>query len=108
MALQAAVAERWQKVTGTKVIEGYGLSEASPVLTCNPADARSLRRLDCRFPPQKSDVLMIMRDVGVAVGQPGEIIARGPQVMPGYWKQPSETSNVLRGWMAIHRRHRKK
>ena len=99
MALQAAVAERWQKVTGTKVIEGYGLSEASPVLTCNPAERAKLTSVGLPLPSTEIRCVDDYGDV-VAVGQPGEIIARGPQVMPGYWKQPSETSNVLRdGWL---------
>jgi long-chain acyl-CoA synthetase len=99
MALQAAVAKRWQKITGTKVIEGYGLTEASPVLTCNPAERAKLTSIGLPLP---STEIKCVDDHGraVAVGEPGEIIARGPQVMPGYWKQPGETSNVLRdGWL---------
>jgi long-chain acyl-CoA synthetase len=100
MALQAAVAERWQKTTGTPVIEGYGLSEASPVLTCNPTGRAKPGSIGVPLP---STEIKCVDDQGgvVAIGEPGELVARGPQVMPGYWKQPGETSNVLRdGWLS--------
>jgi long-chain acyl-CoA synthetase len=99
MALQAAVAERWQKITGTQVIEGYGLSEASPVLTCNPAGRAKPGSIGVPLP---STEIKCADDQGgeVAIGEPGELVARGPQVMPGYWRQPGETRNVLRdGWL---------
>jgi long-chain acyl-CoA synthetase len=99
MALQAAVAERWQKITGTPVIEGYGLSEASPVVTCNPTGRAKLGSIGVPIP---STEVKCVDDHGieVALGEPGELIARGPQIMPGYWKQPGETANVLRnGWL---------
>ena len=100
MALQAAVAERWLKTTGTPVIEGYGLTEASPVLTCNPPGRNKPGSIGVPLP---STEIKCVDDQGgvVAIGEPGELIARGPQVMPGYWKQPGETSNVLRnGWLS--------
>jgi long-chain acyl-CoA synthetase len=99
MALQAAVAERWQKITGTPVIEGYGLSEASPVLSCNPTGRAKPGSIGVPIP---STEVKCVDDHGVevAIGEPGELIARGPQIMPGYWKQPGETANVLRnGWL---------
>ena len=99
MALQAAVAERWQKITSTPIIEGYGLSEASPVVTCNPTGRAKLGSIGVPIP---STEVKCVDDQGVevAIGEPGELIARGPQIMPGYWKQPSETANVLRnGWL---------
>ncbi len=99
MALQEAVALRWRKTTGTNVIEGYGLSEASPVLTCNPVGRAKLGSIGVPLP---STELKCVDDQGneVATGEAGEIIARGPQVMPGYWRQPGETRNVLRnGWL---------
>ncbi len=99
MALQAAVAERWQKITGTPVIEGYGLSEASPVLTCNPASRAKLGSVGLPLPSTEIRCVDDHGDV-VAIGEPGQLIARGPQVMPGYWKQPGETKIVLRdGWL---------
>jgi long-chain acyl-CoA synthetase len=99
MALQGAVAVRWRKATGTDVIEGYGLSEASPVLTCNPTGRAKPGSIGVPLP---STEMKCVDDHGyeVAIGQPGEIVARGPQIMPGYWKQPGETGNVLRdGWL---------
>jgi long-chain acyl-CoA synthetase len=99
MALQEAVALRWKKTTGTVVIEGYGLSEASPVLTSNPTERAKIGSIGVPLP---STELKCVDDQGgvVAIGEPGELIARGPQVMPGYWRQPGETSNVLRdGWL---------
>jgi long-chain acyl-CoA synthetase len=99
MALQEAVALRWKKTTGTAVIEGYGLSEASPVLTFNPTERAKIGSIGVPLP---STELKCVDDQGgvVAIGEPGELIARGPQVMPGYWRQPGETENVLRdGWL---------
>jgi len=98
-ALQGAVAVRWRKTTGTDVIEGYGLSETSPVLTCNPVGRAKPGSIGVPLP---STEMKCVDDHGneVAIGQPGEIVARGPQIMPGYWKQPGETGNVLRdGWL---------
>ncbi len=99
MALQESVALRWRKITGTGVAEGYGLSEASPGLTLNPAGGEKLGSIGVPLP---STELKCVDDQGneVAIGEPGEIIARGPQVMRGYWRQPEETSQVLRnGWL---------
>ncbi|MGH6836700.1 MAG: AMP-binding protein [Methylocella sp.] len=99
MALQEAVALRWRKITGTEVTEGYGLTESSPVLTLHPAGREKLGSIGVPLP---STELKCVDDHGneVAIGQPGEIIARGPQIMPGYWRQPGETRNVLRdGWL---------
>jgi long-chain acyl-CoA synthetase len=99
MALQEAVAMRWRKTTGTDVIEGYGLSEASPVLTCNPVGRAKLGSIGVPLP---STAMKCVDDQEneAAIGAPGEIIARGPQVMQGYWKQPEETKQVLRdGWL---------
>jgi long-chain acyl-CoA synthetase len=100
MALQRPVAERWRERTRSKVIEGYGLTEASPVLCCNPLDGRD--RLGTVGLPFPSTEMKLMGDDGqeVAAGKPGELIARGPQVMKGYWNQPEDTAGVLRdGWL---------
>ena len=81
------------------MIEGYGLSEASPVLTCNPVGRAKLGSIGVPLP---STEMKCVDDQGneAAIGEPGEIIARGPQVMQGYWKQPEETKQVLRdGWL---------
>jgi long-chain acyl-CoA synthetase len=99
MALQEIVALRWKKITGSDVVEGYGLSEASPVLTFNPIEHAKLGSVGVPLP---STEVKCVDDQGgvVAIGEPGELIARGPQVMPGYWRQPDETRNVLRdGWL---------
>ncbi len=99
MTLQAAVATRWQEATGSPITEGYGLTEASPVLTVNPVGREKLGTIGVPLP---STEMKCVRDDGseAEIGEPGEIIARGPQVMPGYWRQPSETANALRGgWL---------
>ncbi len=99
MALQEAVARRWAEVTGTPIAEGYGLSESSPVLTCNPFARIKLGTIGVPLP---STEVRIVDDGGheVASGVPGELVARGPQVMAGYWKEPEETEIALRdGWL---------
>ena len=95
MATQKPVAEKWLAVTGCALSEGYGLSETSPTLTCNPSDAD-------RFSgsiglPVPSTWLSIRDDDGneVPLGEPGEICAKGPQVMAGYWNRPDETAKVM-------------
>jgi long-chain acyl-CoA synthetase len=100
MALQTAVAERWTALTGKPVIEGYGLTETSPVLTFNPL-GRS-RPGFIGIPVPSTDVLCVDDTwKPVAPGEAGEIVARGPQVMSGYWNKPDETAKVLNdGWFA--------
>jgi long-chain acyl-CoA synthetase len=95
MAVQRAVAERFYKLTGVPIIEGYGLSETSPVLTCNRAD--NTEYTGTIGVPLPSTEISIRDDEGRAVplGEPGEICARGPQVMPGYWQRPDETARVM-------------
>jgi long-chain acyl-CoA synthetase len=95
MAVQRAVAERWLKATGCPIVEGYGLSETSPVLTCNTGDSTGFTgTIGFPFP---STEISIRDDAGheVPLGQPGEICARGPQVMAGYWQRPDETAQVM-------------
>lgn len=100
MAMQRPVAERWKEVTGTTIAEGYGLSETSPVLTCNPLDGTA--RIGTIGLPMPSTELKIVKEDGTeaAVDEPGEIWARGPQVMKGYWNRPDETAKVMTedGW----------
>jgi long-chain acyl-CoA synthetase len=94
MAVQKAVAENWFKATGCPIIEGYGLSETSPVLTCNPVDITEWTGT-IGVPVPSTDISI--RDDNnneVPLGQPGEICARGPQVMAGYWQRPEETAAV--------------
>ena len=95
MAVTRAVAENWFKRTGTPIIEGYGLSETSPTLTCNRADNTEYNGTIGL--PVPSTEIVIRDDEGkdVPLGQPGEICARGPQVMSGYWNRPDETAKVM-------------
>ncbi|WP_416866151.1 MAG: AMP-binding protein [Imperialibacter sp.] len=99
MAVQKAVAERWREVTGCPLVEGYGLSETSPVLACNPLDG-SHRNGFIGLPVPSTEIILLDDDgKEVPVGQPGEICAKGPQVMSGYWERPDETANVfVDGW----------
>ena len=95
MAVQRAVAEAWEKRTGCSVAEGYGLSETSPTLTCNPADMDQFS--GSIGLPVPSTWISIRDDDGneVPLGEPGEICAKGPQVMSGYWNRPDETAKVM-------------
>jgi long-chain acyl-CoA synthetase len=95
MATQRPVAEKWLAVTGCTLSEGYGLSETSPTLTCNPADTDKFS--GSIGIPVPSTYISIRDDDGneVPLGQPGEICARGPQVMAGYWNRPDETAAVM-------------
>jgi len=95
MATQKPVAEKWLAVTGCPLSEGYGLSETSPTLTCNPADVDEFS--GSIGIPVPSTYLSIRDDDGneVPLGQPGEICAKGPQVMAGYWNRPDETAKVM-------------
>ncbi|QDM15258.1 long-chain fatty acid--CoA ligase [Tardiphaga sp. vice352] len=95
MAVQRAVAEAWAKRTGCSIAEGYGLSETSPTLTCNPADMDQFS--GSIGLPVPSTWISIRDDDGneVPLGEPGEICAKGPQVMSGYWNRPDETAKVM-------------
>lgn len=98
MAVQDAVAERWQKVTGKPLLEGYGLSETSPVLCCNPLVGK-FKRGTIGIPMPSTEVA-IFDDNGnqLPQGEVGEICARGPQVMSGYWKQDNTGVFYPGGW----------
>ena len=99
-ALQNPVAQHWVRVTGTKIAEGYGLTEASPVVTFNPLSG--MQKPDSIGIPLPGTEVRLVDDEGqpVALGQPGELIVRGPQVMPGYWHRPEETAIAIRdGWL---------
>ncbi len=100
MALQDVVAKRWYEVTGTKVIEGYGLTEASPVVCCNPTDD-SEQRGTVGLPLPNTEVKLLNEEgQEVALGEPGELCCRGPQVMKGYWERPDETAKTIKqGWL---------
>ncbi|MES2964673.1 MAG: AMP-binding protein, partial [Bdellovibrionota bacterium] len=100
MALQRAVAIRWKDVTKTPVIEGYGLTETSPVATCNPTDGTD--RVGTIGLPLPSTLIKMVKDDGsdAAIGEQGEVCIKGPQVMKGYWQRPDETAKVMDadGW----------
>jgi long-chain acyl-CoA synthetase len=95
MAVQEATANSWQRVTGCPVIEGYGLSETSPVATSNRIDTKTFTGT-IGLPISSTDIA-IRDDSGkdVPAGTAGEICIRGPQVMAGYWHRPEETANVM-------------
>ncbi|HET8629388.1 MAG TPA: long-chain fatty acid--CoA ligase [Thermomicrobiales bacterium] len=99
--LPAEVQQEFERLTGARLAEGYGLSEASPVTHCNPLDGRS-RNGTIGLPFPDTEVRLCDPATGVPVppGQPGELVVRGPQVMKGYWRRPDETAEVLRdGWL---------
>ena len=95
MAVQQTVNDKWKAATGTNIIEGYGLSETSPVATCNRSDMDQFTG-NIGLPVPSTDVA-ILDDDGkpVALGERGEIAIRGPQVMAGYWMRPDETANAM-------------
>ena len=95
MAVQRPVAEQWKKLTGCPIAEGYGLSETAPTLTCNPATSTAFN--GSIGVPVPSTYVSIRDDDGneVPIGQAGEICAKGPQVMAGYWNRPDETAKVM-------------
>ncbi len=95
MAVQQAVAEKWKKITGVTLTEGYGLTETSPVVTTNPPDAKEFS--GSIGLPVPSTEISIRDDAGneLPLGQAGEICIRGPQVMAGYWQRPEETAKVM-------------
>jgi long-chain acyl-CoA synthetase len=95
MAVQEATAKLWKKVTGCPIVEGYGLSETSPVATSNRVDSEEFS--GTIGVPIPSTEIAIRDDAGhdVAIGEPGEICIRGPQVMAGYWQRADETAKVM-------------
>lgn len=100
MAVQKVVAEKWKEVTGQPLLEGYGLTETSPVLTFNPTNGN--HRIGTIGVPAPSTELKLLDDDGneVAAGERGEICAKGPQVMKGYWQRQEETDEVfINGWL---------
>jgi len=95
MALQKVVAQRWEEVTGCVLVEGYGLSETSPVLSVSPLDGN--HRLGTIGLPFPSTEMRILRDdnTWANIGEKGEICAKGPQIMLGYYNRPDETVKVI-------------
>ncbi len=99
MAVQQVVAEKWQNLTNSPLSEGYGLTETSPVLTSNPLNGNG--RIGSIGMPIPNTDIVLLDDEGkeVAPGEPGELCAKGPQVMKGYWGRPEETENsFIDGW----------
>lgn len=99
MALQKVVAEKWKNITGNEIVEGYGLSETSPLLCCNPINGNY--RMGTIGVPVPGTDIKIVNDEGKEQppGEFGEIWAKGPQVMMGYWQNPEETALVMEnGW----------
>jgi long-chain acyl-CoA synthetase len=101
MAVQREVAARWQQVTGVPIAQGYGLTEASPIVTGNPLDTKEFNgSVGVPFP---STEVAIVDEAGKRLGydEVGEICAKGPQVMAGYWNLPDETAQVFfaGGWL---------
>jgi long-chain acyl-CoA synthetase len=99
-ALQHAVADRWQKITGTRIAEGYGLTESSPVVCFNPITGT--QKPDSIGIPVPGTAVRLVNDAGqpVGLGEAGELVVQGPQVMQGYWNRPAETAQTIRdGWL---------
>ena len=102
MALQNAVADKFKSVTGCTVIEGYGMTESSPVATINPLDG-SHKQGTIGMPIPNTQLRIVTEDGGLAgIGEIGELHIKGPQVMAGYYNRPEETAKVLTtdGWLA--------
>ncbi|MFP1771599.1 long-chain-fatty-acid--CoA ligase FadD [Lonsdalea quercina] len=100
-SVQKAVAERWEALTGNHLLEGYGLTESSPLVTGNPYDMQQYTG-SVGLPIPSTEVRIVDEKANdVALGEAGELWVRGPQVMKGYWNQPEETAAVLKdGWLA--------
>jgi len=97
MAVQDIVAERWEKLTNSPLLEAYGLSETSPAVTINPVNGTH-RRGSIGLPLPNTEIKLFDDDgKEVLIGQPGEIGIKGPQVMQGYWNRPDETAKCMLG-----------
>ncbi|MDE2401647.1 MAG: AMP-binding protein [Burkholderiales bacterium] len=106
MALQRSIAERWHEVTGNNIVEGYGLTECSPIVTQAPVDINNPGPVfsgSIGVPVPSTEVRMRRDDGSWAdIGEPGELCVRGPQVMKGYWQRPEDTAKTIdsEGWLA--------
>jgi len=101
MAVQKTVNQKWEELTGGPILEGFGLTETSPVLCCNPLGGSGNRTGTIGLPVPSTDVKIIKEDGTDAVaGERGELWGKGPQVMKGYWQRPEESAKVLTddGW----------
>jgi len=95
MATQRPVAEKWRALTGTPIVEGYGLSETSPVATCNVVTMTDFTGTIGLPVPATEIAIRDENGKDLPLGESGEICIRGPQVMAGYWQRPDETANVM-------------
>ncbi len=106
MALHRNIAERWKEVTGNNIVEGYGLTECSPIVTQAPVDINNPGPTftgSIGVPVPSTEVRMRRDDGSWAdIGEPGELCVRGPQVMKGYWQRPESTAEAIdsEGWLA--------
>ncbi|MBR9727090.1 long-chain-fatty-acid--CoA ligase FadD [Shewanella intestini] len=102
MAVQKAVADKWQSTTKTRLLEGYGLTEASPLVTCCPYNLDGYNG-SIGF-PAPSTLIQVRNEEGEVLpqGETGELFAKGPQIMRGYWQRPEETNSIIDkdGWLA--------
>lgn len=100
MALHESTAANWRTVTGTPIVEGYGLTESSPVLSFNPLGG-TVKDGTIGIPVPATDLRCVGDDGSdVAPGEPGEILAKGPQIMQGYWQRDHETrATLVDGWL---------
>ncbi|HSB95863.1 MAG TPA: AMP-binding protein, partial [Spongiibacteraceae bacterium] len=100
MALTTSAAEQWKRITGCDVYEGYGLTEASPVVSINPGGNNQVGTIGLALPETE---IKVVNEDGVEQGlnEPGELCVKGPQVMLGYWQRPDETAKVIDadGWL---------
>ena len=95
MSTQKVVAQRWKALTGQPIVEGYGLSETSPILTVNRPDIAEFTG-GIGYPlPSTIVSLRTSENTAAAFGERGELVVKGPQVMPGYWRRPDETAKVM-------------
>jgi long-chain acyl-CoA synthetase len=101
MAVQRAVAEKWKRMTGVPIIEGYGLTETSPFAICNATNISDWTGTIGLPMPSTEAAVLDEQGSELPTGEVGEICVRGPQVMKGYWNRPDETAKVFTrdGWL---------
>ncbi len=101
MAVQRPVAERWENLTNTRLLEGYGLTECAPLVSISPYDQKQYSG-NIGLPAPSTDIKIILDNGEQApVGEPGEMLVKGPQVMQGYYNRPEATDEILQdGWLA--------
>ncbi|MEE8057902.1 MAG: AMP-binding protein [Pseudomonadales bacterium] len=99
MALTADAAAQWQKITGCEIVQGYGLTETSPVISVNPGTGNQIGTIGLAVPSTQIK-LVDSEGMNVAIGEAGELCVKGPQVMEGYWHRPEATAAVMDvdGW----------